>query len=251
MKPRISLVVLTCNQRDFTLRCLRSLGDFISRSDCELILVDNGSSDGTCEAVQDEFPEVTILRQAHNLGVAAGRNVGLRAATGKHLMILDNDTVADSETIFQLSLYLDAHPEVGLVAPRLTSPDGEIQSSFRPFPGLLAKVSNVLRGKRKSSVAAVVPDAEIEPFYVLGAAQMFPREVYIASGGLDENIFYGPEDADFCMAVRAQGKKVVYLPTLRIIHDWQRATTSNLLSKGARIHMGALWYFYRKHHRWL
>ncbi len=247
----ISLVILTCNQKGYTLRCLESVSGLLDHPDREIILVDNGSADGTAEEVASRFPAVKIVRFNENRGVAGGRNAGLRAASGRHLMILDNDTVASPEVIESLSAYLDSHADTGLVAPRLVSPGGDVQTSFRAYPGIGEKLNNVLLGRRKSSVACAVPTSPIEPFYVIGAAQMFTADVYKASGGLDEKIFFGPEDADFCMAVRAQGKKVVYNPTLTIIHDWQRATTSRIFSRGARIHAAALLYFYRKHRRWL
>ncbi|MCM1067176.1 MAG: glycosyltransferase family 2 protein [Muribaculaceae bacterium] len=246
----ISLVILTCNQRELTLRCLASLRDFLVEPVCELILVDNGSTDGTAEAVAKAFPAVRIVRLASNMGVAAGRNAGLREATGKHLMILDNDTLAAADTIFGLSAYLTRHPEVGLVAPRLISPDGEVQTSFKGYPGLGTKLRNVLGRRRDVAPEADRPDTPFEPFYLIGAAQMFPREVYERAGGLDEHIFFGPEDADFCMAVRRQGLKVVYYPRLTIVHDWQRATSRRLFSAAARRHAAGLFYFYRKHKRW-
>ncbi len=247
----LSVVILTCNQKEVTLRCLRSICELISDPECEVILVDNGSTDGTAEDVSRLFPEVRPIRLDTNRGVAAGRNSGLQICSGKYLMILDNDTIADRDTIFGLARYLESHPDVGLVAPRLVSPGGETQSSFRPFPGLLQKIRNVILGKNRTSVTTEVPDREIEPFYVIGAAQMFPRGVYAAAGPLDEKIFYGPEDADFCMAVRNVGKRVVYCPQFTIVHDWQRKTTGNILSAAGRRHTSALLYFYLKHHRFL
>lgn len=244
----VSIVILSCNQRELTLRCLASLRAFMAKQGCEIILVDNGSTDGTCDAVRASFPAVKLVPLPQNIGVAPGRNVGLRMARGRHLMILDNDTVADADTILGLSSYLDANPDVGLVAPRLVSPEGEVQTSFKPFPGLLLKLRNVVGLRRDIADGDAAPG---EPFYVIGAAQMFPRTVYERVGGLDENIFFGPEDADFCMAVRALGLRVVYCADFTIVHDWQRATSRRLFSKGARRHMAALFYFYRKHHRWL
>lgn len=247
---RISLVILTCNQRELTLRCLRSLKSFIQDPSCELILVDNGSTDGTADAVQTEFHFVKLIKLDTNRGVAAGRNVGLRQAVGRHLMILDNDTIADAQTIYALSDFLDRYPDVGMVAPRLVSPQGEIQTSYKRFPGLGVKIRNVIGSRHNTGIATEAPATATEPFYLIGAAQMFPREVYERAGGLDENIFYGPEDADFCMAVREQGLRVVYYPALTIIHDWQRATTKRIFSTAARRHAAGLFYFYNKHKRW-
>ncbi len=249
----ISVVILTCNQRDLTLRCLQSLSLLISRPDCEIIIVDNGSTDGTQDAVKSRCPEIRYQRFNTNRGVAAGRNTGLRLASGRNLMILDNDTVASADAILALSAILDNDRTIGLVAPKLVDADGAVQSSFRSFPGVIAKLGNLLRGKRASGLARTVPDSPVEPFYVIGAAQMFPREVYEATGGLDEKIFYGPEDADFCMAVRAQGRRVVYDPSVTIRHDWQRATSSARagLSPAWRVHLKGLLYFWRKHRRFL
>lgn len=246
---RISVVILTHDQRALTLRCLASLAGLAD--DVEVIVVDNGSADATADAIAGAYPRVRVIRLAENRGVAAGRNVGLRAARGRYLMILDNDTIASSAAIEDLAGYLDANPGAGLVAPRLCSPEGRVQSSFRPFPGLGHKLRNIILGKERTSFAATVPSGPVEPFYVIGAAQMFRREVYRRSGGLDEKIFFGPEDADFCMAVRRQGLKVVYDPRVAIIHDWQRSTTRrrSLLGRSSRRHIAALIHFYIRHRR--
>lgn len=246
----ISVVILTCNQRAYTERCLDSIRPLLGSDDCEVIVVDNGSVDGTAEMVETRYGNVVLIKSEYNRGVAAGRNFGLRRARGKYLMILDNDTIASAETVRSLAAYLAANPDVGLLAPRLISPNGTVQTSFKPYPGIISKISNIIRGRDRSSVAATYPTEPYEPFYVIGAAQMFPTEIYALSGGLDENIFFGPEDADFCMAVRSLGKKVVYLPSLTIVHDWQRATSRRLLSKGAFTHLRGLVYFYKKHRRW-
>jgi len=245
----ISVVVLTCNQRKLTMRCLSSLSGFIADEDCELILVDNGSTDGTTEEVRRRHPSVHIIELPENKGVAAGRNIGLRHCRGEYLMILDNDTIADKATIFALAEYLRRHPEAGIAAPRLVSPTGEVQASFKRFPGLGVKIGNVMRGSKRTSVSRKIPTKNMEPFYLIGAAQMFTRDVYEMAGPLDEKIFYGPEDADFCISVRALWKKIVYIPTLTIIHDWQRATTGRVFSRSGRRHIAGLLYFYAKHRR--
>ncbi|MDE5629883.1 MAG: glycosyltransferase family 2 protein [Muribaculaceae bacterium] len=245
---KISVIVLTCNQRELTMQCLRSLAKFFAEDDNELILVDNGSSDGTADKVRKTFPEVRIIELAENRGVAAGRNIGLAAAKGEYLMILDNDTIASPKAVKALATYLEKNPEVGIVAPRLVSPEGKVQRSYKGFPGIGVKLSNVL-ARGKNSIATKPPIKITEPFYVIGAAQMFTRLVYELAGPLDEKIFFGPEDADFCMAVRGIWKKVVYLPHITIIHHWQRSTHKRLLSKGSARHAGALLYFYIKHHR--
>lgn len=236
----LSIIILTHNQRELTLHCLES----IAASGAEIILVDNGSTDSTADEVHRRYLRVKILRNNTNLGVAAARNIGVEASSRRWIMLLDNDTQASPSAIETLIEYLEANPTVGLVAPALYSVNGELQESFKPFPGLFRKIRHVLTHKSKP---VKLPDSVIEPFYVIGAAQLFSREVWRKAGPLDEKIFYGPEDADFCIRVRKAGYKVVYLPTVSIIHHWQRATTHRLFSKLGRAHILGLLRFYLKH----
>lgn len=235
----LSIIILTCNQCAYTMRCL----DSIKGCGAEIIVVDNGSIDNTVYEIEKIFPEVIIVKNTENKGVAAGRNIGLQTSSGKYLMILDNDTEADADVIKKLLNYLKSHPETGLVAPALYSEDGVIQESYKDFPGLLVKIRNALGLEKKVKTPV---SSEIHPFYVIGAAQMFSRETLEKVGDLDENIFYGPEDADFCMRIRKKGLDITYLPDLKIIHHWQRATSRRFLSPLGRKHIKALLYFYRK-----
>lgn len=246
----LSIIILTYNQKALTLRCLESLWPQLEEERTEIILVDNGSEDGTEQEVREAFPKIKYLKRDFNSGVAAGRNHGLRHASGKFMMLLDNDTVVPPGAIWRLTEYLDKKPEVGLVAPRLTSPQGNVQKSWKDFPGLGVKIKNVLSKGQSDHYALQAPTDDLEPFYVIGAAQMFRREVMQKAGFLDENIFYGPEDADFCIRVRNEGWKVKYHPRVTIVHDWQRATTRKLFSVAARKHIKSLLYFYRKWKRW-
>lgn len=247
----LSIIILTYNQKDLTLRCLRSLRDGISDVSAEIIIVDNGSTDGTRKKIEKEFPDVVYIRNDKNLGVAAGRNIGIDASHGDFIMILDNDTLVPGGALQALVEYLDSHPDVGLVAPRLTNMEGKTQKSCKEYPGLGVKISNVFSRGRSDHFLVATSTADQEPFYVIGAAQLFRREVWNQAGRLDEKIFYGPEDADFCIRVRNQGWKVVYHPAITIIHDWQRSTTTNLMSPMARKHIRSLFYFYWKWKRWL
>jgi len=230
------------------MRCLESLAGFTGAGR-EIVLVDNGSADGTADEVRRRFPDVRVLVSEKNLGVAAGRNLGLSVCSGNCLMVLDNDTIASSSTIEAMAAYLAAHSDVGVLAPCLVSPGGMVQESFKDYPGLGLKLRNLLRGRRSDGRIERSDLTVCEPFYVIGAAQMFRREMYEQAGPYDDRIFYGPEDADFCMAVRAAGKRVVYNPEFVIVHDWQRQTNAKPLSKIGRMHIKALIYFYIKHRR--
>lgn len=244
---QLSVVILTCDQLPVLRRCLDALTELYRRGNAEIIVVDNGSADGTCECLTTEYPYIRVIANTENRGVAPARNQGLRAASGDKILILDNDTIPNTVAIDAMSRWLDTHPSTGIVACRLTDPQGAVQDSFKPYPGLTVKISNLLGRKR----AVRLPESPVSPEYVIGACQMFRRSLTDRIGLLDERIFYGPEDADFCLRARSAGLDVVYLPEVSMIHDWRRATTRRIFTPLARKHISALLYFYHKHHRWL
>lgn len=249
----LSIVILTCNQKAYTVRVLSSLRDLMrEESGTEVIIIDNGSTDGTDEAVAAMClgwgKRLTYRCLDRNIGVAAGRNAGLSIASRDAILILDNDTIVSADAIRYLYHRLMNDSTIGLIAPALHSPEGTLQESAKPYPGLGIKLRHLISQHwRRHDEAA--PPRECEPDYVMGACQMFRRETQQLVGPFDEHIFYGPEDADFCLRVRAQGLRVIYAPAVCIIHDWQRATSRHRFSRLSMLHIRALLYFYRKHSR--
>lgn len=242
----LSVLVLTCNQLSTTLRCLDALSVATAGMDSEIILVDNGSTDGTSAAVAAKFPDVDVFTLPENIGVAAGRNEAMRHAGGEYILILDNDTVPTRDVIAGLMAHLEANPRCGIAAPRLDNADGSWQESCKDYPGIKAKARNVLGFRTKESM----PGAMSHPCYVIGACQMMRADTMRRLGPLDEKIFYGPEDADYCLRAAAAGYTIDYLPHLRMTHDHRHATRRRLLSSLGRRHLAALCYFWRKHRRW-
>ncbi|MDE6010387.1 MAG: glycosyltransferase family 2 protein [Muribaculaceae bacterium] len=249
---RLSIVVLTCNQAAFTMRLLRSMTEWLRDNPyrVEVILVDNGSVDDTVVKTneligREAIINLRVIEAGENLGVARGRNLGLHAARGEVLMLLDNDTVADVATFEALLEYVERNKACGIAAPALYSPDGVLQASAKPFPGLILKIAHVLRPGKE---LACERDELLKrhPFYVIGACQIFRRDVLERVGELDEKIFYGPEDCDFCIRVREAGYTVDYLPHLHLTHDWRRATRRSPFSRLARLHIAALLHFWHK-----
>ncbi len=245
---RLSIIIITYNGLGFLTRCLASLRTFIGDPSCEVIIVDNYSTDGTLQFLHENYPQLPLIINSENRGVAAARNQGIEAAQGEKLLLLDNDTEANDEAINAMSNYLDEHQQVGLVACRLVDNQGEVQDSCKPYPGLMIKVRNVLGIGNKLQY---VPDVDgiIEPVYVIGACQMFWRRVVDKVGVLDEHIFYGPEDADWCLRVKKAGWHIHCLTGHTIMHDYRRSTRRSPFSRLGRLHTKALLYFYWKHKR--
>ena len=246
---QLSIVIITWNQLSYLQDCLCSLQPVMQREDVEVIVVDNGSEDGTCQYLTVNYPQIYLHINDCNKGVAYARNRGLELAQGKKVLFLDNDTVVNENAISGMEIYLDEHSKVGLCACRLVDSNSQIQDSFKPFPGLWLKIKNVLGITKTNAPNLQTVTSPIEPVYVIGACQMIRREVIERIGLLDENIFYGPEDADYCMRIVAEGWKVVYLPQYTIVHHWRRATNKKLFSRLAWKHFCALCYFYAKYKR--
>lgn len=249
---KLSIVLLSHNGLSLTRQCLQYLLPLLEiRKDVNVCVIDNGSSDNTYHILSHEFShsQIDFVRLDSNRGVAGGRNRGIaRHPDSEYIMFLDNDTIVHVNSVVQLINFMDSHPEVGLAAPSLRGINGNIQLSFKKFPGIKEKILNL--AGRKSESPEIDSSELMQPFYVIGACQIFRRSLIDKVGLLDENIFFGPEDADFCIRIRREGYKVVYIPWIKIIHCWQRKSHKNPFSKISRLHIKGLFYFYRKWNRW-
>ncbi len=247
---RLSIVIISWNSLSSLRPCLKSIGGLLDRTDTELIWVDNGSSDGAASYVAEHYPDTHTVLLPENRGVAAARNEGLRRARGEKILFLDDDTEASAEAIDTMTRYMDEHTQAGIVACALRNAQGELQNSFKPYPGLGVKITNILRSKLGlPQTKTVLPDKPVEPCYVIGACQLLRHEMVERIGELDQAIFYGPEDADYCIRARRAGYRVVYLPQVSIMHHWRRITSRSLSSATSRRHIAGLLHFWRTHRR--
>lgn len=228
-------------------RCLESLHALMHNNEIEIIVVDNGSTDNTVPFLKETYPDVLCLPLSSNKGVAYARNRGLEKARGEYLFILDNDTIVNTEAITGMKDYMDNHPETGLCGCRLVDVNGLVQESCKRYPGIFEKAANVLSKGFRYAYGEKTMQRPFEPVYLIGACQFFRKKVYEQVGPLDEKIFYGPEDADFCIRIRKKGWKIMYLPQFTIIHFCQRTTNKKIFSKLARKHIAGLFHFYWKH----
>jgi GT2 family glycosyltransferase len=253
--PDVSVIVVAHDVRDEVLACLRSLERHAGPLAVEAFLVDNASTDGTAEAVAERFPGVEVVRLPENVGVAA-RNEGLRRARGRTRMFLDSDARLTAGALPELVGYLDAHPEAGLVGPRLVYEDGTLQLSARRYPPPLlpllrrpplARFFDGSRWVRRHLMADEPHDATREVEYVLGACQLFTARAQAAAGEIDPRIFFGPDDVEWCFRIRRAGLAVVYHPAATVVHAYRRTSASRPLS---RVALRQLEAFARFQWRW-
>ena len=245
---KTSYIIITWNGIEYLRELLNSLQKQLTRPDVELVITDNHSTDGTIDFIKRYYPMAKLICLPENKGVAYARNTALRIATGKYLFILDNDIQITDKAVETMELYMDEHPEVGICGCKLVYPDGALQESCKPYPGVIQKMNSFFnRSSRFTYEAQMKGKDPFEPTYIIGACQMIRREVYAKIGELDEAIFYGPEDCDYCLRTRSAGWRVIYLPYVSMIHHCLRRTHVNPFSRLGWQHIKALVYFYRKY----
>jgi GT2 family glycosyltransferase len=254
----ISIVIVSWNTKEILRACLESLRQNTGSTHVEVIVVDNGSRDGSAQMVECDFPAVRLVVNTCNMGFAAANNRGLSAARGRYLLLLNSDTIALPGAIDEMVRYMDAHPRVGALGPRLLNVDGSLQVSVRDFPRLDHDAAMMLEVKhwpvlgdmaRRHLQRAYLPDPEQtrEVDWVMGACLLLRREAVEQVGPLDDAYFFFFEEVDLCYRLRQHGWSVVFLSKAGIVHlggqSWARVSAPRLV-----------WYyrgllrFYRLHY---
>jgi GT2 family glycosyltransferase len=132
--PVLSVVIVNFQARSLLVRCLQSLPPDSAGGPLEVIVVDNGSTDGSVEAVRDGFPEIKLIANPNNAGLSRAFNQGAREAAGRYVLFLDNDTIVQPGALDTLCAFLDTHADVWAVAPKVVYPDGRIQGTVKALP---------------------------------------------------------------------------------------------------------------------
>jgi GT2 family glycosyltransferase len=215
-----------------------------------VIVVDNGSGDGAAEMVEQLFPGVVLVRNPTNLGFARASNQGARRARGRYVLFLNNDTVVPTGTLRRLVDYADAHPEVGMIGPRLRDGDGRCQVSWRRRPTIgallhrtsLFRWTGLLRADhRRYRREGLESDRPRRVDVLMGAALFVRREVFTACGGWDERFTFGGEDLDLSARVNRTWP-VVYLPEAEVTHFGRESTRRHIGFASTQMAIGFVRY---------
>lgn len=222
----VSVCIANWNCRNLLRACLESLHDQPQGVRLETIVVDNASTDGAAEMVAEEFPEVILVRNPSNRGFSQANNQAAALARGRYLFFLNNDTVVPPDALRRLFTYAEAHPEVGMVGPRLRDGHGKLQVSYRAQPTVatLLHRTSLLRWtgmfrpayrwyRRKHFDPGITREVET----LMGAAMFMPRAAFRECGGWDESYTFGVEDLDLSTRV-GQRHRLIYHPEVEIIH---------------------------------
>ena len=229
MTPRASIVVVTYQCREAALACLESVYRDTQRVTFEVVVVDNGSTDGTVEAIGERFPDVRLVALERNVGFAAGVNAGAKTTVGDYLILLNPDTVATGDAVSNIVRFAEANPEYGLYGGRTLDPDGT------PHPGscwgkptvwsLFCFATGLSKAFRRSpifdpeSLGRWERDTVREVDIVTGCLLLVRRSLWEQLGGFDERFFMYGEDADLALRVQAAGLRNVVTPDAVVLHE--------------------------------
>ena len=251
----LSITICSWNTIEDLRACLASLRAVKDEASFEVIIVDNASTDGSAQMVADEFSEFRLFTQAENLGFTGGHNLAIAQRKGEHALPLNSDTIVHPGALRDLLAYLDSHPEVGILGPKLLNPDGSLQFSCRRFPNPTAALfRNTPLGKlfpnnrftREYLMQDWNHDEPREVDWVSGAAMLVHGEVIRKIGAFDPGYFMYCEDVDWCWRTWEAGYKVMYLPSAVITHAIGRSTDKVANKMIVRFHKSML-RFYRLH----
>jgi GT2 family glycosyltransferase len=238
----VSIIIVSFNARAHLERCLQSLHDSPPSRLREIIVVDNASSDGSADAAR-RWPAVRVIETGANVGFAAGNNVGIRASSGEYLLLLNSDTEVPPGAVDALATALDRDPSVAVVGPRLVDPGGRAELSIGPMVGPWAELrQKLLMPARAEQLAR----RRQFPDWVSGACLLVRRADAEAVDLLDERFFMYLEDVDFCAAIRARGRRVLFTPDVEVTHMRGGSRPSAAATRSA--YRRSQLAFYTKHH---
>ncbi|MDW8065786.1 MAG: glycosyltransferase family 2 protein [Anaerolineae bacterium] len=251
MDQALSLVILTYNTRELALRCLSGLYDAALARGWQVVVVDNGSTDGTAGAIANRFPGVELICSKRNRGFAAGMNMGLRRARGEIIILMNADVEASADTLAAAAEALRTRPDVGALSPLLRMPDGRPQPFA--FGGDQSPLYLFRRGLRAllrlGPMHQWAVEEPIEVDWVSGACMLVRRKVIEQIGLLDEGFFLYFEDNDWCRRMRQAGWRIVYDPRFQVIH-WGGASQPQR-DLAIRWYDQSLIRFTAKHYGWV
>lgn len=250
----LSVIIVSYNTRELTLKCLETLYARLDGLAAEIRVVDNGSGDGSAEAVRERFPQVDLIESDRNLGFGGANNLGMKGARGRFFLLLNSDAFPHPGALKALCDFLDAHPDVGAVGPRLENLDGTLQKSCYRFPSpIRAAAENMLlvaafpNNPIWGDYRAFDHDTQRYVDFVSGAAFMVRREVFEKTEGFDDGFFVYAEETDWQLRMHHAGWKVAFLPDVTVVHYGGQSSTAIKDRQFCEFHRSQL-RFMRKHY---
>jgi len=218
----VSIIVVNWNTKELLLACLKSIYGTTTGLDIEVIVVDNGSHDGSSQAIKENFPQAKLIQNFENKGFAKANNQALSIALGHYILLLNSDALLTDGSLKNLINFMDKTPVAGIAACQYINSDGSKQNSFDNFPTLTTELLNktllktLFPKKYPSKKKEYYVPMEVES--VIGACMLVRKEAITQVGMLDEDYFFFMEETDWCFRMHKAGWKVYHLPEIKVYH---------------------------------
>ncbi|MBI5621985.1 glycosyltransferase family 2 protein [Candidatus Falkowbacteria bacterium] len=257
----LSIVILKYKSKGLMRQCLKAIRLLRLSFPYEVIVVDNASFDGSAEMVARDFPGTIFIQSDKNLGYAGGNNLGLKRSAGRYVMIVNPDILMVTNELEKMISYLDAHPRVGMLGPKLINPDGSTQMSCYHFPSFfmpfyrrtfLGKLPWFKKKVRQYLMVDWDHAESREVDWLLGGCLLIRREAMERVGLLDERFWMYFDDVDYCRRFWEAGFPVVYFAPAEVVHYHQRTSAETwwlfgLFNKVAREHIKSWLKYFAKY----
>lgn len=252
----ISVVIVSWNAKKYLLECLQSLASQQTSSNMEIIVVDNASTDGSPEAVSEQFPNVRLIKNNENLGFGKANNIGIKHSAGNYIYLINSDIKVLDGCLDRLLNYIEKSPTIGILGPKILNADLSLQSSCRQFPSLWNNFCYALGLSRVFSDSKIFSGEHMFYFQhdkikkvdvLVGCFLMVRRSAFEQVGFLDEQFFIYAEDVDWCKRFWKADWEVVFFPDAQAIHYRGASSSNSPLQFSLEQEKSSLKYW-KKHH---
>ncbi len=245
----LSVIILSYNTRQLLKNCLASVVAFTGSYKIEVLVSDNGSTDGSLEMVRQEFPQAKLIENGENLGFSKGNNVAIKQALGRHILLLNSDTIVEPGAFEKMISKADSDPGIGALGPKVLLPNGQLDpASRRNFPNPANAFLRLFGLRKLSNYNITGPiDQEMDVEALTGACMLVPKTVIDKVGMLDEDFFFYGEDLDWCYRIKNAGYKILYYPSAQITH-LKYGSSRQIPFRIVKVAYTAMHLFYKKHY---
>ncbi len=254
--PALSIIIVNYNVKQFLQNLLVSIKNAVHEIECEIIVVDNASDDGSVGMIRANFEDINLIANSTNIGFGAANNQGLEIAKGKYILLLNPDTIVKEDTFTRLIKFLADTENAGIVTCKVLNNDGTLQLACRrSFPGPWTSFTKVTGLSRlfpssklfaKYNLTYLDENKTYEVDAISGSFMMMKREVYEKIGGFDPEFFMYGEDLDLCYRAQKAGFKIYYNHETEIIHYKGESTKRSSLDETS-VFYSAMQLFVKKH----
>jgi len=210
------VIIVNWNTRDLLAQCLSSIFDNAPHNDVRVTVVDNKSADGSCEMLEQRFPQVTLIRNPDNAGFGAANNVALKRLSTTYALLLNSDTVVPKGAIDLLIDFAEAYPRAGVVGCQLLNADQSDQASWARFPTPLTELLSIYPRTRYTIIDPRFQAYDVD--WVSGACMLVRASAIKQIGLFDERFFMYSEETDLCYRIKKAGWRICHVADSRIVH---------------------------------